>query len=504
MRSHSFMSGNNNNPVNRSGSHMGHKNISIKVEENIDNVKKSLLHSSDLIVRNLEFANRKIGIVFIDTLIKGEVLESQIIQQIIQNPKKTIEETVSIKDIKTSSSFDEIVVALVKGNAVIFTDNEGTAIILNIALLEGRSIEQPDTEQVLRGAQDGFIETLETNINLLRRRINNPNLVVKYVTLGRESDTSLAIVYVDSIANDDLVKEVERRISYIDVDYVSNIEEYIEDNSFSPFPQMLTTSRPDRVSANLMDGRVAIITDGSPSVLVMPITFFSFYQTTDDYNSRWMMVSFFRLMRMLSFIISISLPALYIALVSYHFEIIPIELVSNVKSSLEYIPFPPLIEALSMQITLELLRESAIRLPSPISQTLGVVGGLVIGTAVVEANLISNTMLVVISITAISSFAAPDSEMGTSVRLLGFPLMFAAATIGLIGIVFGLMIILIHLCKLESFGTPYFAPFAPLRRKDLKDTIYRVPMWKMTDRPRSALPKKLRSAKNPRGWKQNE
>lgn len=498
------MSGTNNNPVKRSGSHMGQKHISMKLEENIEIVRKSLVHSSDLMIRYLAFANRKIGIVFIDTLIKSDVLETQIIQQIIHNPKETLEETVSIKEIKSSSSFDESIVALVKGNAVIFTDNECTVIIVNIALQEGRSIQQPDTEQVLRGAQDGFIENLETNINLLRRRINNPNLVVKYVTLGRESDTSIAIVYVDTIANDELVKEVERRISFIDVDYVGNIEEFIEDNSFSPFPQMLTTSRPDRVSANLMDGRVAIITDGNPSILVLPITFFSFYQTTEDYNSRWMMVSFFRMMRMLSFIISISLPALYIALVSYHFEIIPIELVSNVKSSLEYIPFPPLIEALSMQITLELLRESAIRLPSPISQTLGVVGGLVIGTAVVEANLISNTMLVVISITAISSFATPDSEMGTSVRLLGFPLMLAAATIGLIGIVFGLMVILIHLCKLESFGTPYFAPFAPLRRKDLKDTIYRAPMWKMTDRPRSALPKKLRSGKNPRGWQQNE
>lgn len=493
-----------NNSVNRSDSNLRSKNISLLLDENINNVKKALLNSSDLMIRNLEFGNRKIVVVFIDTLIKSDVLEFQIIQQIINNPKETIVDTVAIKDIKISSSFDESILALVKGKAVIFTENEASSIILDVALFENRSIEQPESEQVLRGAQDGFIESLDININLLRRRINNPNLAVKYLSLGRETDTSIAIVYVASIANDELVKEVERRISYIDADYINSIEEYIEDNSYSPFPQMLTTSRPDRVSANLMDGRVAVLTDGSPSVLVMPITFFSFYQTSDDYNSRWMIVSFFRLMRLLSFIISISLPALYIALVSFHFEIIPIELVFNVKSSLEYIPFPPLIEALSMQITLELLRESAIRLPSPISQTLGVVGGLVIGTAVVEANLISNTMLVVISVTAISSFATPDSEMGTSVRLLGFPLMFAAATIGLIGIVFGLMIILIHLCKLESFGTPYFAPFAPFRRKDLKDTIYRVPMWKMTERPRSALPKKLRSAKNSRGWKQNE
>lgn len=503
MRCFSSMRSSKNNPAKRSD-HQLTKNISIHLNENIDNVKKALLNSSDLMIRNLIFDHKNIAVVFIDTLVKSDVLESQIIQQIINNPRDSIINTVSVKDMKTTTSLDESLVELVKGKAIIFTEYDTAAIILGISLFENRAIEEPLSEQVIRGAHDGFVEGLDLNINLIRRRINNPNLVVKYLTLGRESDTCLAIIYVSSIANEDLVKEVQRRLSYIDVDYIGNIEEFIEDNSFSPFPQMLTTERPDRVAANLMDGRVAILTDGTPSVLVLPITFFSFYQTTDDYNSRWFIVSFFRIMRLLSFIISISFPALYIALVSFHFEIIPIDLVFNVKSSLEYIPFPPLIEALIMQITLELLRESAIRLPNPISQTLGVVGGLVIGTAVVQANLISNTMLVVVSITAIASFATPSSEMGTSVRLLGFPLMFAAAILGLIGIVFGLMIILIHLCKLESFGTPYFAPFAPFRAKDLKDTIYRVPMWKMLERPRSALPKNLRRAKNPRGWKNDE
>jgi len=492
-----------NNSNYRSSNKEVVKVVSSNLSTNIDFVKNALFNTSDLMIRNIEKNNLKVAVLYIDTIVKSDVIETQL-QQIINSPNEGIINTLSNKDIKLSTSLDESILALVKGKTIIFTENETTAVFLNTSSFENRTVDEPHNEQVVRGSHDGFVESLEININLVRRRINNPNLVVNYLTLGRESDTTIALVYVVSIANEELVKEVKRRLSYIDVDYVVNIEEFIEDNSFSPFPQMLSTERPDRVAANLMDGRVAVVTDGTPSVLVMPITFFSFYQTPDDYNSRWIIASFFRLMRLLSFIISISLPALYIALVSFHFEIIPIDLVFNVKSSLEYVPFPPLIEALSMQIILELLRESAIRLPSPISQTLGVVGGLVIGTAVVEANLVSNTMLVVVALTAISSFVVPDSEMGTSVRILGFPLMFAASFIGLIGIVFGLVLILIHLCKLESFGSPYFAPFAPFRSKDMKDTIYRLPMWKMSERPRSPLPKKFRKTKNSRGWKNNE
>jgi spore germination protein KA len=258
------------------------------------------------------------------------------------------------------------------------------------------------------------------------------------------------------------------------------------------------------VSSNLMDGRIAILSDGSPTALVLPITFFAFYQTPDDYNSRWILGSFFRLIRLLSFLIAVSFPAIYISIVSFHYEILPVELVFNIKGSLEYVPFPPLIEAMVMQTTLELLREASIRLPSPIAQTIGVVGGLVIGTAVVEANLVSNTMIVIIAITAIASFVVPLSEMGTSVRLLGFPLMLAASFIGLIGIVFILMIVLIHLCKLESFGSPYFSPFAPFRFKDLKDTFIRVPMWKMNTRPTAPQSYNDLREENTRGWENEE
>lgn len=475
--------------------------------ENIDCIKELLHHTNDLSVRNLLFKDKNISIIYINTIVNGEILETKIIQQIINNPSDSLSNTVSIKEIRQSNSVDQLVTSLVQGNVIIFVEGETNSYILDSASFEKRSIEEPISEQVIRGPHDGFVENLGVNINLIRNRIKSRNLVVKYQTLGRESATRLALIYISNIANDDIIKEVEHRLSFINVDLVQapgQLEEYIENSSFSPFPQILNTERPDRVASNLMDGRVVLLTDGSPSALIVPITFFAFYQTPDDYNSRWFVGSFFRLIRLVSFFIAISLPAFYISIVSFHYEIIPIDLIFNVKGSLEYVPVPPLIEAMAMQTTLELLREASIRLPSPIAQTIGVVGGLVIGTAVVEANLVSNTMVVIIALTAIASFVVPISEMGTSIRLLGFPLMLAASLLGLVGIVFVLIIILIHLCKLESFGSPYFAPFAPFRKKDFKDTIIRVPMWSMTKRPSTPHPQNENRENNSRGWKHDE
>jgi spore germination protein KA len=494
---------------NKVKSSMSNRNelISIIPAENIAIIKGALSYSSDIGVRNLSYLGKSISIVYINTVINSGILETKIIQQIINYPKESIMDTVAIKEVHITNVFSDLVKGLVHGKTVIFIEGEAIAYLLETSSFEKRSIEEPVGEQIIRGSHDGFVENLDVNINLVRNRIKSRNLVVNYKILGRESDTRLSILYLSDVANEELIKEVEHRISFIDVDLIQSpghLEEYLEDTTFSPFPQMLSTERPDRVTSNLMDGRIAILTDGSPTALVLPITFFAFYQTPDDYNSRWILGSFFRLIRLVSFLIAISFPAIYISIVSFHYEIIPIDLIFNIKGSLEHVPFPPLIEAMVMQTTLELLREASIRLPSPIAQTIGVVGGLVIGTAVVEANLVSNTMIVIIAITAIASFVVPLSEMGTSVRLLGFPLMLAAAFIGLIGIVFILMIILIHLCKLESFGSPYFSPFAPFRFKDLKDTFIRVPMWKMKTRPTAPQSYNDIREENTRGWENEE
>jgi spore germination protein KA len=336
--------------------------------------------------------------------------------------------------------------------------------------------------------------------------VKSPQLKVKFFTLGKLTNTKVSMVFIENLANKKTIKEVERRISSIEVDQLlsfGDLQDYIEDNPYSPFPQMLTTERPDRGAAYLTEGKILLLVDGSPRILIVPITFFAFYQTPDDYNSRWLVGTFFRLIRFFSFIISISLPAIYIAVVSFHSEVLPIGILYSIRVSLENVPFPPYIEAFAMQIILELLKEAAIRLPTPIAQTIGIVGGLVIGTAVVEASFVSNTMIVVIGLTAIASFVAPVNEMGTSARLLGFPVMIAASLFGFVGIVLVLMLIFMHVCKLETFGTPYFAPIAPFKIEDIKDSIVRLPFWKLNTRPTDSKPVYKKQQWRTRGWKNN-
>ncbi|RAP77564.1 spore germination protein [Paenibacillus montanisoli] len=327
--------------------------------------------------------------------------------------------------------------------------------------------------------------------------------------VGTEVKTKVAILYMNDIANPELVKEITKRISAIKTDLVMSpgfIEEFVEDAPFSPFPQLLNTDRPDRAAYNLMEGRVVMFSNESPTALVLPVTFFAFYQSPDDYNSRFFVGSFYRFVRLVCFTIAITLPAIYIGVVAFHFETLPIKLLIPIKESIEQIPFQPLVEALIMELTIELIREAGVRLPTSIGPVIGIVGGLVIGQAVVEANLVSNVMVIIvaITITATASFVVTSNEMVTSLRLLRFPLMILAATFGFIGIVLGLSVLFMHLCALESFGTPYFAPWSTGRWADFKDTIFRFPLWLMDKRPKDSRSIKRVRETYSRGWKTDE
>ncbi|MGX1373877.1 hypothetical protein RKD56_000995 [Priestia megaterium] len=288
------------------------------------------------------------------------------------------------------------------------------------------------------------------------------------------------------------------------VDSGSIIEEALEDSPLSPFPQLLNTERPDRVMGNLLEGRMAVLTNGNSSALIAPVNFFSFYQSPEDYNTRALYGSFFRLLRIFSFFVAMSLPAIYIATISFHYELIPLDLVFTVKGSLENVPFPPIVEAFIMVLILELLKEASLRLPSSIAQTIGVVGGLVIGTAIVEASLVSNMMIIVIALTAVSSFVVPSNEMSTTLRILSFPMMIGAAVFGYLGIVFVLVLIVMHLVILESITMPYLIPFAPFKISGLKDVFMRMHQLYLNERPANAKPQKRQRQKAIRNWDSNE
>ncbi|UYZ21271.1 spore germination protein [Mesobacillus jeotgali] len=470
-------------------------------------IKAAFQHTGDF--KELEFKrdNTTLLFCFLETLISEEKFkEYLLIPLLLEDFKRTPEELESLNGKKVDNP-EELISGILNGGNVLFLCERDEAWLFSFPKDLQRSIQEPVNEGVVRGPHDGFVENLDTNISQLRFRIKSPDFKVKYHELGNKTKTKTAVIYMKGIADEKLVEEVERRLSFISTDMILSpgyIEEFIEDDPFSLFPQLINTERPDRAMANLMEGRIIIIGEGSPTALILPVTFFAFYQSSDDYNSRWIPSTFIRMLRYVSFLIAITLPAFYIAIIAYHLEVIPHELILPLKGSVEGIPYPPLLEAFFMEITIELIREAGVRLPKPIGQTIGIVGGLVIGDAVVSAGLISNIMIVIVALTAISAFVVPSNEMSTSVRLIRFPLMVLASILGFVGLTFGLIFVFIKLCKLESFGVPYFSPLAPLQVRDLKDTFLRLPLWKMDERPRNSLAVNVKRQRDSRGWKTNE
>ncbi|MED3570514.1 spore germination protein, partial [Bacillus thuringiensis] len=270
---------------------------------------------------------------------------------------------------------------------------------------------------------------------------------------------------------------------------IGELSNYTKDQNWTPFPQAYLSERPDAISNHILDGKVAVLMDRSPGAMVVPMNLIGFFQTPDDYNIHWLIASFFRLLRFAGFIIAIFLPAFYIAIVSFHFEIIPIDLYTSIATSRVKVPFSPLLEAFIMEITLEMLREAGIRLPQPIGQTIGIVGGIVIGQAAVQAGLVSNVMVIIVSITAIASFIVSNYDLSSSIRLIRFPMMLLAYFYGIVGIVSGLMLLFAHFVSLTSYGSPYGMPIAPFRLQELKDSFVRFPISMITTRSSTGQPK---------------
>ncbi|MCD9024975.1 spore germination protein [Cohnella sp. NL03-T5] len=470
------------------------KYVASSLQDNISYVNEALFRTADLISRPIDYLSEQGSLLYLSSVCDTIKIHQFILKPLLGAHEANLDRVLTAAIVEKLSNLEKAIDLMLAGYAVLFLEGKEECYAVQVSFINDRSVTEPQNEKTIQGAHDGFIESMRVNLQLVRKQINSRNLVVRRYTLGNMTKTEASIVYLNDLANPELVEEIDRRIAEVNADNLMSgflLLEYIENQSFSPFPQILQTERPDRVVANLLEGRVALLMEGSPATLIMPVTFFAFYQSPDDYYSRSLAGSFLRLLRLFSFFIALALPAFYIAVVSFHYEVIPMELFYRIKGSVEKIPYPPILEALFMELTIELLREAGMRLPSPIGQSIGIVGGLVIGDAVVRVGLVSYPMITVVALTAIASFVVPSHEMSYSVRLLRFPVMIAAALFGFVGIVFALTAILIHLCKLESFGTPYFAPIAPMRVKDWKDAIIRLPFWKLNERPLDPHPQKL-------------
>lgn len=399
----------------------------------------------------------------------------------------TIQSLLPGLEIRKIAKMGEAINAILSGDSVIFFGNSTEAIVIGARGWANSGINEPVSESVIKGPHEGFTETLRINTSLLRRKIKHPSLRLISLKLGELTNTDLVVTYIEKVASPDIVSEVLKRLGRIKMDGVIGngyIEEMIEDFPYSPFPQIAYTERPDVLAGKLLEGKVGIMLDGTPIVLVVPAILTQFLNVNEDYYQRAMTAILFRFVRYVGAFVAVTAPSAYIAVTTFHQEIIPTDLLLSISAGRQGVPFPALLEALIMTLVLEILQEAGLRLPKPIGQTIGIVGALIIGDAAVKASLVSPLMVIVIGITAVSSYAIPYYDLSLAVRLTRFPLMILAGSLGFFGVSVGLYAGLIHLLSLRSFGVPYMSPIAPMRiRALLQDTFVRAPWWAMRRRP---------------------
>ncbi|QGQ97311.1 spore germination protein [Paenibacillus psychroresistens] len=470
------------------------------LEQNELVFKKIFENSTDMVFRRVQLAGENHWLlIYLASLVEEKVIDDHILKPLLSKYTKQEDlinekaaglddRIISLGETKVTSQVIDIVRQLLNGFAAVLTIGDSDAMMVKVNGRPQRSLEEPSSEPVIRGPRDGFIESISTNIGLIRSRLKTSRLKMESLTIGELSQTQVVISYIVGIVSEPVVEEVRKRITRIQIDGILDsayIEEFIEDSPFSPFPQVNSTERPDVVAAELLEGKVAILVDTSPFVLIVPMTFWAGLQASEDYYIRWPIATFVRWIRFLFIIIAIFAPSLYVAISTFHQEMIPTNLVLSIVSSREPVPFPAFIEALLMEVIFEALREAGIRLPKQIGQAISIVGALVIGQAAVQAGIISAPVVIIVSITGIAAFTIPRYSFANAVRLLRFPMLFLAGTLGLYGIVLGFLGILLHVTSLRSFGVPYFTPVAPLTFTNLKDVIIRAPIWAKTRRPQA-------------------
>jgi spore germination protein KA len=462
-------------------------------------------NSSDLVFREIYSANGRLLLVYLDGLSDRALMNADILKPLMQEArefpegkhpagpmvswlKESIIHYSNVSEVHDlAKSIDEIL----SGDAMLFIDGADTALSVKSRKWEKREIQEPPNEAVVSGPREGFIETLATNTALLRRIIKNTNLVFEKTQLGRQTKTDVCICYIHGIANDKLIESVRERISQISVDAILEsgyIEEFIEAAPFSIFPTIGRSEKPDVVASKILEGRVAILCAGTPIVLTVPYLFIESIQSPEDYYARYVYSITMRPLRMVAAFITSMLPAYYVALVCFHQDVIPFKLLMTMMGSRDGIPFSSLVEALIMIVTFEIIREAGVRMPRPIGQAVSIVGALVIGDAAVNAGLVSTPMVIVIALTAITSFIV--TPISGAMLLVRLGAVIAASTMGILGIVLFSVAVFAHMCSLKSFGVPYMSPFAPTSGMDLKDTFIRFPIWAMLTRPESLAGRK--------------
>ncbi|BFT72217.1 spore germination protein [Paenibacillus sp. P36] len=475
------------------------------VEHNLERIQNDLGGSDDLVIREIRYDEHTeiaAAVVYIDGLSDTTAINNYI-YDVLNHKLSVVTESenvnidllakellVGVGSIHTVTDMTSLFTNLLSGEAIIFLKDTDIAYRADVREWKGREVTESTNQTSVRGPRESFTETLRTNTALIRRKIKDPRLWLETISIGKITKTGVSIMYINGLAKPSVVDMVRTRLNAIEIDSILDsgyIEELIEDTKFSLFPTIYNSELPDNVASQLLEGKVAILVDGTPNLLLVPCQFVTFFQSAEDYYQRAAYASLLRLLRFGSVFISLLLPSLYIAITTFHRDMLPASLLIGLAAQREGVPFPAFVEALVMEITFEILREAGLRMPRAIGQAVSVVGTLVIGQAAVEAGIVSAAMVIVVSVTAISTFTLPAYSMSIPIRILRFVFMAIAASFGLFGIIMGVFVLLLHLCSLRSFGEPYMSPFSPYNQTDLEDTLVRLPRWLMFKRPETSL-----------------
>jgi spore germination protein KA len=389
---------------------------------------------------------------------------------------------VSLSQMERIGSVEQAVEAILTSSVLLLVDGYAGGAVFNVKGGVRRGVQEPNSEVVIRGPREGFTENLRVNTALLRFKIKSPDLKMVRFVKGTYTRTDIVLAYIDGVADRRVVQEARRRIEAIEINSVLEsgyIEELIEDHPNSPFPQLQYTERPDTVAGQLLEGRFAILVDGTPFVMIGPITLWQLLQASEDYYERYFISNLIRWLRFAFALIALYLPALYVAVITFHPDMLPTTLLLSVAAAREAIPFPALVEALIMEVSFEALREAGIRLPKTVGQAVSILGALVIGQAAVEAGIVSAPVVIIVSLTGIASFTIPRFSLAIAIRILRFVMIFAGAAFGLFGLVIATIIMVAHMCNLNSFGVPYLSGVAPFRGRDQQDIFIRAPWARM-------------------------
>ena len=499
------------------------KKVTSSLDENLDYIKAryNSLINSDIEIREFYIMaiDKRIRafLIYIDGMANTESINNFILKPLmLRNRTNTYTNKISNKQSNENFSledhiatcllpqnkvtmvedFSQVTSDINAGNCAVFVDTLPVAYSVEVKNFKQRSISSPQNEIVVRGSQEAFVEPLRTNTSILRRLINNENLIIENCSVGKVSNTKVAICYMNNIANSDLVAEVQYRINNLDVDTIissGQLEQLIQDNSNSLFPQIIATERPDRAVSSLLEGKVAVIINGSPYVLIMPGVLNDFLSSPEDINLRFQFSNLSKIVRLLASLIALLLPGIYIAITNYHHELIPTELLFAIAASRESIPFPIIFELLFMEIYFELIREAGLRVPSPIGPTIGIVGTLILGDAAVKANIVSPILIIIVALTALCSFAIPDLSLNFTFRILRFVYIILGYIGGFLGIGLGIFVLILSLSNLTSFGVPYIMPYFTKINYKSTSSYFTSPIWTRENKPKFLSTKKSKS-----------